>query len=53
MFKINKFSKINLINEKSKFKVNNFYSLSKIKLHKYITILREKKNALIYLWLSI
>lgn len=48
MFKINKFSKINLINEKSKFKVNNFYSLSKIKLHKYITILREKKNALIY-----
>ena len=48
MFKINKFSKINVINEKSKFKVNNFYSLSKIKLHKYITILREKKNALIY-----
>ena len=48
MFKINKFSKINVINERSKFKANNYYSLSKIKLHKYITILREKKNALVY-----
>ena len=48
MFEINKFSKKNIINEKSKLKVNNFYSLSKIKLYKYISFLRKKKNALIY-----
>ena len=48
MFEINSLSNMNVISEKSRFKANNFYSLSKIKLYKYIINLRKKKNALIY-----
>ena len=48
MFKKNIQLPKNIIDEKSRLKVNNFYSLSKIKLFKYIKNLRSKKKVPIF-----